>query len=307
MDLKHLVGMRILKTGIAVMISAALGMTPLIVSPFFTIVSTVLAMQNTVKNSLDTGKTRILGTILGASLGFIFATIYVYLPVPSYAQPLLLGLAIMISISLGNRFNLGAGLGITMTVLVSIIVGEEAGDLDLMAATIYRTTDTIIGIVVSFGVNYFIKPPNYFGDLLEEIGQIEAITLGALRSVLIQQPFKLDDLQKEIARLDKTYTQISADRKFHKNPVPASQVKAAVDACHEIYFHVKSIAKLEKENPSMTLIDERDAIEIYRVFYMEQDIDLEDVDSIFEYHLYQVLSQIKVLHGVTANREKTTS
>jgi len=295
MNFKQLFGMRTLKTGIAVMASGALGMTPFIVSPFFTIVSTVLAMQNTVKNSFETGRNRILGTILGASLGFLFALLY--MAIPLYVQPLILGLALMLSIILCNHFNLGSGLAITLTVCVSIIMGEDAGNLDLMAATIFRTTDTIIGILVSLGVNYFIKPPNYWGILSEEIEKIETIALGIFKNILVHQKFQLEGLRKEIAQLDKIYARISDDRKYQKNPLSATAIKSVVDACHEIYFHAKSIAKLERENPAMTLINEQDRIQIYRVFHSEEtQVNIGDSCSIFEYHIYQILSHIKVLN-----------
>ena len=294
MKWKQIFGMRIIKTGLAVSASAALGMTPFVVSPFFAIISTVLAMQNTVKNSFDTGRNRILGTILGGGLGFAFAIFY--MATPSYLQPLVLGLALMVSIILCNRFDLNSGIAITLTVCASIILGEESGDLDLMAATIFRTTDTIIGILVSLGVNYFIKPPNYWGSLSEEFEKIEVITMSVLKNILVHQNFPLEDLRKELVQLDKFYARVSADRKYQKNPVSAAKVRSMVEACHEIYFHAKSIAKLESENSSLASLKELDRIQIYRLYYSEAEVNLDEVESIFEYHIYQIFAQIRMIH-----------
>ena len=49
MDIKQHVGMRTLKTGIAVVITACLGNTFLVSNPFYAVIGTVFAMQNALK------------------------------------------------------------------------------------------------------------------------------------------------------------------------------------------------------------------------------------------------------------------
>lgn len=300
MDIKQLVGLRTLKTGLAVTLASLLGLTPFIVSPFFSIISACLALQNTVKNSFDIGKDRVLGTILGAVLGFVAASLY--MGIPSHFQALVVGLAIVTCILLCNHFKLGSGLMITLTVCVSIIVGEEAGDLDLMAATVFRATDTLIGILISLGINYFIKPPNYWSDFSEEMERIDAIATGFFKNILVHQKFQLEELSKELDQLDKIYTRINADRKFLENPLSAKKLKEAVNACHDIYFHAKSLSKLEADN--QLYIEDENRRQIYQIFSGQQDIQPGAACSIFEYHIYQMLSQMRLLHRTMEKMKK---
>ena len=55
MDIKQHVGMRTLKTGIAVVITACLGNTFLISNPFYAVIGTVFAMHITVISSYVAG------------------------------------------------------------------------------------------------------------------------------------------------------------------------------------------------------------------------------------------------------------
>ncbi|MCL1949076.1 MAG: aromatic acid exporter family protein [Turicibacter sp.] len=302
MELKSLFGMRILKTGLAVALSATLGMTPLVVSPFFTVIATVLALQNTVKSSFDASQSRLLGTVLGASVGFVFAFAGIAVPLPF--QPLLLAVALMVCIIACTRLKLGSALAITVTVCTSLVVGIESGDLDLMGATIFRTSDTIMGILVSLGVNYFIKPPNYWGEMSFEIKSIEGQSMKMLRDILLSKPFSLDGLKQEIRKLDQAHSRVLADRKFQKNPVSTANAQAVVDACHELLFHFKSIHKLSDANPSLSLIAEKGQLQIFRMFYSPKAIDLEKAGTVLEFHIYQIIAQIRLTHKLLGQIEE---
>ena len=72
MIFKQWIGMRTLKTGLAVIITSCLSGTFLISNPFYAVIGTVFAMQNTVKSSFVAGKNRLLGTVLGAVIGYFF-------------------------------------------------------------------------------------------------------------------------------------------------------------------------------------------------------------------------------------------
>ncbi|MGL4374613.1 MAG: aromatic acid exporter family protein, partial [Turicibacter sp.] len=74
MQFKKSVGMRTIKTGMAVVLTLYVAKTALISNPFYAAIGTVFAMQNTVKSSFVAGKNRVLGTVIGAIVGFIFAS-----------------------------------------------------------------------------------------------------------------------------------------------------------------------------------------------------------------------------------------
>ena len=96
MDLRQLVGMRILKTGIAVVITTFLGNTFLVSNPFYAVIGTIFALQNTMKSSLVAGKNRLLGTVLGAIIGYFFVRLHC-------TNSISVGVAVLITIVCCNQ------------------------------------------------------------------------------------------------------------------------------------------------------------------------------------------------------------
>ena len=89
--IKRYIGMRTLKTGIAVVLTLYLGQTFLISNVFYAVIGTIFALQNTMKSSLVAGKNRLLGTVMGAIIGFLFAQLQLH-------SPLFIGLAVIMTI-----------------------------------------------------------------------------------------------------------------------------------------------------------------------------------------------------------------
>jgi|GEM_PF-472880 len=301
MSIKNLVGMRTLKTGIAVTISAYLGRTFLVVNPFYAVIGTILAMQNTVKSSFTMGKNRIIGTVMGALNGFLFATVGSYL-FPSFVDhPIYIGLAIIFTIICCNALKLTGSILISLTICFSIIAGNSDPQFSsLLAYTFFRTTDTSIGIIVSLLVNYFILQPNYLGDLSEEIEKIEAITTDFVKNILVHKDLNIENLDIELGHLDAIYKNYSADRKFNKNPVSSQKLNRAIEASHDIYFHAKCIARLSEEADT-TELNHENRLRIIDFFIKGNRTEIEmvkPINPIFEYHIHQMLNQLKVLTNI---------
>ncbi len=169
MRISSFIGMRTFKTGIAVVVTAALGHTFLVSNAFYAVIGTIFALQNTMKSSLVAGKNRLLGTVLGAIIGYLFALFQLN-------SPLFVGIAMIVTIVCCNRSKISASIIIATTVCLSIIMGITA-DHDPLVYSLLRTTDTSIGIIVGIVVNYVIAQPNYLGRLTSEIEKIESLTL----------------------------------------------------------------------------------------------------------------------------------
>ena len=99
MRISSFIGMRTFKTGIAVVITAALGHTFLVSNAFYAVIGTIFALQNTMKSSLVAGKNRLLGTVLGAIIGYLFALFQLN-------SPLFVGIAMIVTIVCCNRSNI---------------------------------------------------------------------------------------------------------------------------------------------------------------------------------------------------------
>ena len=300
MSIKNLVGMRTLKTGIAVIISSYLGQTILVSNPFYAIMGTILTMQNTVKNSFTIGKNRIFGTIIGAMVGFVFASIARMIESRIGLQidtPIYIGLAIICTIIACNALKLSASIVIALTVCFSILVGDSGSGAQLFTYATLRTIDTSIGISVSLLVNYYILQPNYLGSLTEEIEKVEFITTDIVKNILVHKDLDLEILNSELTRLNEIYQNYSADRKYTKNPVSSKKLKDVIDSCYFIYFHAKCIVKLE-ENPETTELNDVNRSKIVDFFADSNEKEIElvaPIHPIFEYHIHEMLNHLQFL------------
>ncbi|MDT2191533.1 FUSC family protein [Paenibacillus larvae] len=66
------IGMRNVKTAIAVLLCILILRLFQIESPFYACIAAVITMQNTVEDSYETGINRIIGTLIGAAIGLVF-------------------------------------------------------------------------------------------------------------------------------------------------------------------------------------------------------------------------------------------
>lgn len=283
---KRYVGMRILKTGLAVIITAYLGQTFLVSNVFYAVIGTIFALQNTMKSSLVAGKNRLLGTVLGAIIGYLFAQLQLY-------HPIFIGLAAIITIACCNALKINMSIIIASTVCVSILTGIQ--DQDPLSYSILRTIDTSIGIVVGILVNYLIAQPNYLKNLTTEIETIEEMTKNLVNSILIHKEIDVEELKNELNRLNMFYQNYCADKQFDKNPVPLNQLKVTIEACHDIYFHVKCISCLSQEEMDLTLSNRQAIIDFFNRGY-SGNVHLEQpIDSIFKYHIDKILEELRLL------------
>ena len=67
------IGMRTIKTGIAVFLSTLVGYLGLVESPVFTVSACIFSLKNTLKNSWNEALSRILGTLIGGLIGYLCA------------------------------------------------------------------------------------------------------------------------------------------------------------------------------------------------------------------------------------------
>lgn len=144
------VGMRNIKTAIAVLISILISRLLKTEYPFYTAIASVISMQSSVEASFKAGKNRMLGTVVGAVVGFVCASVR-----PGSA--LLSGIGIIAVIYLCNLLNWKESASIACIVFCAIMLNLKGSSPILYS--INRIIDTFVGIIVAVSVNYFIKPP----------------------------------------------------------------------------------------------------------------------------------------------------
>jgi len=227
------IGMRIFKTWIAATLTATIALTPIIGNPFYALVGTVFGMQNTVSNSFKMGIGRIVGTGIGAFLGFLFAHL-------ELSSPPLIGLVIALVIIFCGLLKIQHSILITITLCLLIMYNPDRGD-SLLDYAFFRTLDTAVGVIVGLLVNRFIAPPNHLKSLVTELD-----ILSKLAQESLKDSNKLPEFEKELSLLVNIHNNYQVDEKYDNHDVSNEKLRRAVDACSDLYFHFKNCSETDK-------------------------------------------------------------
>jgi uncharacterized membrane protein YgaE (UPF0421/DUF939 family) len=144
-------GARILKTGIAIVLSLYLGQLLHSPSPIFAGIAAIFAIQPTIYRSYLTIIEQIQGNLIGALTAVIFVLL-----VGNHI--IVIGLAVIIVISLNLKLKLENTIGLSLVTLVSIM--ETSGGNFILFAGI-RFSTIMLGVFSAFIVNLAFMPPKY--------------------------------------------------------------------------------------------------------------------------------------------------
>jgi len=148
------IGSRNIKTALSVFICIIIFQIIKRPYPFYACIAAVICMQNSVYNSFITGKNRMIGTIIGAIVGILLATIV-------GQNAIIIGLGIVVVIFLCNYFKQDGSVSIACIVFLAIMTNLKGDPAYLYA--INRVIDTFIGIIVSILVNKYVNINKFFG------------------------------------------------------------------------------------------------------------------------------------------------
>ncbi len=151
------IGMRVIKTVIAVYICFLLSYLREDSIPFYSAIASILCMQNDSKTSLKFGKNRIIGTFIGGLYGFLAVILIDLIEIElfNYIHYLILSLFLIPIIYTNVYLKTTNSTYISCVVFLSITV-SHGGDIAPMYFAFNRIVDTLIGIGVSLGVNLIL-------------------------------------------------------------------------------------------------------------------------------------------------------
>ncbi|MGL5677440.1 MAG: FUSC family protein [Cellulosilyticaceae bacterium] len=157
--MKFKIGMRTLKTLIAVAICilslALMGVD----SPFFACIATIFVIQGDKDNSINNAKNRVWGTAFGALISNIVLFCLSFLPYNAYVQTIVTCLSIFLLIQVATYFNKPMAIFPGCIVLCAILCTTT----NIQTPIIYgikRTLHTLYGALIGLGVNLYFFPYN---------------------------------------------------------------------------------------------------------------------------------------------------
>ncbi|GFN34623.1 FUSC family protein [Tepidimicrobium xylanilyticum] len=291
------IGMRTIKTAFAVSMTIWISNIFKIRSPFFAGIAAIIAMQTSVSESLSIGKNRMFGTVLGAVVALLFS---------SFAPENIvsIGIGIVIIIYICNVFGWKKSIQLSAMVFLSIILNFQEGSRFNYA--LYRTLDTLIGLVIGTLINYFIVPPNVEGKINEMIEKTYSEFKKMIESIIYEcKKPSLEELKKHLINMEESYNVLKKDMRLHlskkQNTYDYNWIFTAFD---NIYSNLKILLSMKK----LPNINEVNREALKRVFNKEisytNDGNLDELDLIYNYHLSELLKGLDSIDKALLKVEK---
>ncbi|WIV12015.1 aromatic acid exporter family protein [Proteiniborus sp. MB09-C3] len=288
------IGMRTIKTSIAVTIGITLAYILKLNSPFFVGVAAIIAMQGNLVDSYRMGRDRVLGTILGAAVGLLGSFI-------SIGNPIIIGIGIIIIISLCNKLGWSKSISIATIVFISIIISVEKGQE--LSYSLNRILDTIVGIIVAVIVNFVISPPLAKDKIYSESLNIIDEFSRALKAIIIkEEPGKkkehLADIEDKLDVIDKEYPILikEINIKLYKRSLGDVNLQHSRILLKKLYYNLNLLAEM---GSGFNLSPENSSIvnNKYNLNIVGTD-NLTDLDIVYNYHLKTSLGVLQELRGM---------
>jgi uncharacterized membrane protein YgaE (UPF0421/DUF939 family) len=213
-------GARILKTGIALILSLLIAQSLDLPSPVFAGIAAIFAVQPTIYRSYLSIIEQIQGNILGALLAVISVLLF-------GNNVFIIGLAAIILIALHLKLKLESAVGLSLVTLIAIM--ETPGDVFIQFAFI-RFSTIMLGVLSAFIVNLVFLPPKYENKLYLKISNstteitkwIRLTIRGASEHALLKNDIEI--LKDSLIKIDQLYIMFKEERNvFKRNDVVKSR------------------------------------------------------------------------------------
>ena len=294
------IGMRTIKTVIAVTLSIAIGQMLNLRSPFFAGIAAIMAMQTSVSESLSKGRDRMYGTVLGALIALIFSII-------APENTLFIGLGTLIIIYVSNVVGWTKSVQMSMVVFLSIILNQQDGGR--VAYAFHRILDTFVGLIIGTAINYFIVPPKIEGKIEDLFTNMYLQTMNMLQSIVWkEEQVCLIGLKDDLKATEENYNIYKQDIKFDfKKKDTSFDTESIFDLFEKIYNHLSIICKIEK----IPYIDEINKEHLQKLFNKEipkqDEIDMDNMDVIYNYHLKNILTKLSLAEEMLKYKDREVS
>lgn len=286
------IGMRNIKTAISVFLCMIILKAFQNTSPFYACIAAVITMQGTVHGSFTSGKSRMIGTIIGATWGLIFALI-------SPNNMFLTSIGIIFIIYFLNFFDESDSISIACVVFLAIMINVNQDN-----ALIYsfeRAIETFMGISIAVLVNYLIFPPKYL-DKLQNHSKIlvDNIFIISKEVLSFNTDINLSTINIKISKLQKSLDSYTSEmRRGTTRDQHTLKVNKVIDTSKAAYNHLIILTSLTlSHSPSNCYFNKNNCVKINELFaenilscsYINSDINI-----VFNFHLESLLETLTIL------------
>lgn len=256
------IGMRNIKTGIAVFFAALAGYLGIVETPVYTVSVCIFSIKNTIKDSLEVSWSRILGTLLGGLVGYLCACFF-------KTNIITATLGVIFIIHLCNELKISESSAIASVTFISICLG--IGSNHPLTYSIMRTIDTLVGVIIALLVNYTVSRKKYIDYLWNAFNFNYDDFINIINSMLKEIDFSSSyrKLNERYSQLLEYYNQLVDELPYSSQTHNLNVLHSNFDRCEHLIHHVHGLHLIEK-----------------RASYMDTCTN----ETIYRYHKENILS-----------------
>lgn len=238
-------GLRIIKTGIAVTLCMALCDLLQLHQPFIAVVTAIISMGRSIDSTVRTGKDHFLSAILGVVCGALL-----YHVSPQNAG--LCGIGVILVIFLCQLFRLRHGTLMGSIMFAVVMLHPEAAGT--VQTVMWCMAAALLGIVIALAVNLLILPPNFSQSILQKDSLVYSMLIHAVE--ICEERISAPDLEAvsvQIHHLEHEIRLYSSEWKLFRNRDDAvAVIVRRLVTYQEILNDLWAIDRLEKKLDSET-------------------------------------------------------
>lgn len=252
----HRLGLRIIKTGIAVTVCIVISDLLKLDQPFLAVIATVLSMGKSIDMSVRSGKNKMIGVLIGSALGFGFAMI-------SGANAGFCGVGIIIVLYLCQLLHLNGAGSLPCFAFAAVMFGTASPKPWVYAVTCAE--NALIGIAVAVLVNLIIMPPNYAEEVKRAYALLREKTDLAVKDAEAKRQIDIKEIETVIDRL-------------------AGNVRLYVSEAKLLRGDDEEVFAIScKVSSYRMILDELKAVDVMELSGKENIPD--DLQTVFDYHI----------------------
>lgn len=289
-NLKRPIGMRTIKTALAVTISLYISQMLNLGAPIFTAIASISTMKASISESFNDVSRRLFTAVFGVVLGYLFSLI----PLGEEFLPLLAGIGIIIIIYMLQVLNLKRMIILSCIVFVASLCAES----NKFVYGINRIIGTFVGIAVSVPINYLISAPNLSQNYLRQAKSLTELSKMFLLELITKNDHKITDFEIEYSKLNEIYKTIISEKSMPVHgellPVTTEKIMKLFDDI-SFRFHIlnsiKERPQVEKESQEM--------VESYLRLNIFTEGQLKgDLNSVYNFHIKKIISNLNELEKI---------
>lgn len=278
-DYKYRIGMRAIKTALAVVIGLYISYLLNLNSPIFVSIAAVSSMKPSMSESLSDMKKRLFTCVFGVILGYISSKI----SVPNLVEPLIAGLGILITIYILSVIKMR-----DMAQLSCIVfVASFCSDSNKALYAVNRILGTVIGVVVGVLVNYYISSPNIGEDFIAVSKKCYQSANRVLREIIYDKRANLSDFNENLSNANTLYKLLEKEIKtpFHHDHSLDKETKI-VSLLESISVRLEVI-----NNMNANYLSEKISEDVNSRYNLDEPSshNLTEVNSVYNYHIEYIL------------------